>query len=300
MSLSQKVKTALDENRLLILGAQLLFGFQFNGAFQELFSTLSPATRIIDGVALFLMMLTIGLLIAPSMQHRIVDKGANTQRIHDVAGRCAGMALYPFGISLGLDIYIVFHHKLGFYFAIAAGFAFCALAAVLWIGLGVAVRAPMKAASETENEEPTPLAKRIEQMLTEARVVLPGAQAVLGFQFTVMFMRAFDELSAIPQIVHFVALCAVAITVVLLMTPAALHRVGFGGEESERFLQLGSGFVIAAPGMLAIGLAADIYVAIERATGASEAAGAVGITSLIVLLGMWFALPLALQRRGSA
>ena len=32
-------------------------------------------------------------------------------------------------------------------------------------------------------ESPTPLGTRIKQVLMEARVVLPGAQALLGFQF---------------------------------------------------------------------------------------------------------------------
>ena len=38
--LRKKVKTALDETRLLILGAQVLFGFQLNGVFQEAFAGL--------------------------------------------------------------------------------------------------------------------------------------------------------------------------------------------------------------------------------------------------------------------
>ena len=42
MSLSKKVKTALDETRLLMLGAQVLFGFELNGVFQEEFANLSP------------------------------------------------------------------------------------------------------------------------------------------------------------------------------------------------------------------------------------------------------------------
>jgi hypothetical protein len=35
--LDAKLKTALNESRLLILGAQVLFGFAFQAAFQELF-----------------------------------------------------------------------------------------------------------------------------------------------------------------------------------------------------------------------------------------------------------------------
>src|SRR5215216_7927027 len=93
MSLSKKVKTALDETRLLILGAQVLFGFQLNGVFQEAFASLSPPTRLVDCAGQALMTLAIGLLIAPSMQHRLVENGEDTTRIHRVTSLFAGLAL---------------------------------------------------------------------------------------------------------------------------------------------------------------------------------------------------------------
>jgi hypothetical protein len=42
MALSDKVKMALDETRTLILGAQVLLGFQCQAAFQERFDDLQP------------------------------------------------------------------------------------------------------------------------------------------------------------------------------------------------------------------------------------------------------------------
>src|SRR5258707_15639934 len=44
-------------------------------------------------------------------------------------------------------------------------------------------RSPAMIAAEPP-AEPTPLGKKIEQMLTETRVVLPGVQALLGFSFS--------------------------------------------------------------------------------------------------------------------
>ena len=65
MSLNRKVKVALDENRLLILGAQVLFGFQFQGVFQEMFRQLSSEARSLESAAMGLMALTIGILDWP-------------------------------------------------------------------------------------------------------------------------------------------------------------------------------------------------------------------------------------------
>ena len=44
--LDAKLKTALDESRLLILGAQVLFGFAFQAAFQDLFSEIGSLGRL--------------------------------------------------------------------------------------------------------------------------------------------------------------------------------------------------------------------------------------------------------------
>ena len=43
--LDRKVKTALDETRLLILGVQVLLGFEFQSFFQDGFEELSPASK---------------------------------------------------------------------------------------------------------------------------------------------------------------------------------------------------------------------------------------------------------------
>jgi hypothetical protein len=243
------------------------------------------------------MALVIGLLIAPSMQHRIVEKGADTNRIHYVAGVFAGLALLPFGASLGLDVFIVVEHLFGPSAALLAGGVFFGLGAVLWFVIGFVLRLSLKVSAMPEKEEPTPLPTRIDQMLTEARVIVPGAQAQLGFQLAVTFTRAFGELGPTLKLIHVAALCFVALAVVLLMTPAALHRIAFRGQDTKTFLTLGSGFVLMAPMALGLGLAADMQVAIAKATEVGDAATTVAAATLIVLMALWYGLPLLLRRR---
>jgi hypothetical protein len=50
------------------------------------------------------------------------------------------------------------------------------------------------------------------------------------------------------------------------MTPAALHRESSDGNDSEFFLRLGSGLVVAATLPLALGVAADVYVVFIKIT----------------------------------
>jgi hypothetical protein len=296
MSLSKQVKTALDETRLLMLGAQVLFGFKLNGVFQEEFANLSVASRYVDCAGQVLMAMAIGLLVAPSMQHRIVENGADTVRIHRITGVFAGMALLPFAVSLGLGFYIVFDHVFGMTAAFVAGSAFCMLAAMFWYGLGFSLRKKSRKRAMQE-EKPTPLTTKIEQMLTEARVILPGAQALLGFQLTVTLTKAFGQLPDSLKLFHVASLCCVAVAIILLMTPAALHRISFAGEDTSSFFTIGSWFVILAPAPLAIGIAGDLYVAASTAAASLTLGAILAFAVLSLLTCLWYILPIVLRAR---
>src|SRR4051812_32462478 len=297
MSLSRQVKTALDETRLLMLGAQVLFGFKLNGVFQEEFAHLSLASRYMDCAGQVLMAITIGLLVAPSMQHRIVENGEDTVRIHRVTGVFAGMALLPFAVSLGLGFYIVFDHVFGMTAAFVAGSAFFLLAGMFWYGLGFILRTKSRNRAMQE-EKPIPLTTKIEQMLTEARIIVPGAQALLGFQLTVTLTKAFGQLPDSLKLVHVASLCCVAVAVILLMTPAALHRISFAGEEdTPSFFAIGSWFVILAPAPLAIGIAGDLYVATSTAAASLTLGAILALAVLSLLACLWYVVPIALRAR---
>jgi hypothetical protein len=297
MSLAKKVKTALDETRLLILGAQVLFGFQLNGVFQEAFADLAESTRLLTCLGQFLMMLALALLIAPSMQHRIVEGGEDSNRIHRATTISAGWALLPFEISLGIGTYEVFDHLYGRSVAFVMGTVFCLVAGFFWYALEVIVKCLTGSKRMREEEKPVPLSTKIEQMLTEARVILPGAQALLGFQLTVTLTRSFEQLPEHIKLVHVAALCCVGFAVILLMTPAALHRISFAGENTAPFLRLGSAFVIAAPAFLAVGIAGDLFVASYKAADSQGLALAAASASAVLLAMFWFAIPLYIRRR---
>jgi hypothetical protein len=75
MDLDKKLKTALDESRLLILGAQVLFGLLFQAVFQDLFKEVPPASQALQCAGLAFMLLSVCFLIAPSLYHQIVYDG---------------------------------------------------------------------------------------------------------------------------------------------------------------------------------------------------------------------------------
>ena len=179
MSLSTQVKTVLDETRLLMLGAQVLFGFKLNGVFQEEFVNLSVTSRYVDCAGQVLMATAIGLLVAPSMQHRIVENGEDTVRIHRITGVFVGMALLPFAVSLGLGFYIVFDHAFGMTAAFVAGSAFCMLAVMFWYGLGFSLRRKSQKRAMQE-EKPTPLTTKTIKCSPRLGSSFPGRKRCLA------------------------------------------------------------------------------------------------------------------------
>ena len=149
------------------------------------------------------------------------------------------------------------------------------------------------------DRKPASVEARIEQMLTEARVILPGVQALLGFQLIAVFAESFPHLPEAVRATHFAALSCNAVAMALLMTPAALHRIAFGGEDDPRFLALGSALVAAAPLFLAFGLATDATVALH-AVGGDAAAWALpgGIVLFLFLAALWYLWPGLLRAFG--
>ncbi len=210
----------------------------------------------------------------------------------------AELALLPFALALGLDIFVTASRIFGEAGGAGAGTAAAALAIAFWYGLprmrkrhaGEQERA--MTSSQTEEGSSTPLHAKIEQMLTEARVVLPGAQALFGFQLAIVLTQSFEQLPSASRIVHAASLLLVAVAVVLLMTPAAYHRIVYAGEDAQDMHRVGSALVTAATAPLALGLAGDVYVVITKIAESPAAGLAAGTLALVSLLGLWYAYPL--------
>jgi hypothetical protein len=304
MKFEKTLHVALDELRMQMLGTQVLFGFQLQGAFQERFALASREMRLLSWVGLCCIVVTLGLLLAAPCQHRLVERGLPTVRIFRVASRFADVALLPLAIALACDFFVVTEPHLGARAAVGASLAIGLLALSLWYGLGIGLRRFVP--FEDREGKPLPrdtdikLHERIDQMLTEARVVLPGAQALLGFQFAVTLTKTFAELSVTERTVHFVSLCAIAIAIMILLTPATIHRLTFAGRDAVRFHTIGSVLVTAALAPILVGVATDFYVA-TVAILHDRMIAIVGAALVAVCLGnLWYAVPLWLRRSSNA
>lgn len=297
MEIAKLVKTALEETRMLILGAQILLGFEFSGVFRNGFMALPQHARYLDGVALLLMIVTVALLIVPETYHHYVEYNVDTGRFHQLISRMAAGALLPFALSLGVALFIVGEAIGGPLVGAAAGCFFVCLGLGCWYALpslrgrqtGHEERA--KTAREKSMKQETSLEQRITQMLTEARVVLPGVQALLGFQLVSILTQAFEKLPASSKLVHAASLACLTVAVVLLIAPAAYHRIVFAGQNSEEVHSVGSRFVSLATIPLALGLAGDTYVVMTEITASAIVGALLAGAALMLLVGLWHLFP---------
>jgi Family of unknown function (DUF6328) len=293
--LDHRVKAAMDETRLLVLGVQVLLGFEFQCFFQDGFATLSGGSKSICALSLGLVIASLGLLVVPSMIHQVAEQGRSSVRLVGITNAFAGLGLVPLTAGLGLSAYVVLDRHFGSRAGLAGGLGLAGLAVFGWFGLellmGIRTKGQLMHASRT------PLATKIDQLLTEARLIIPGAQALFGFQFIAMLTTGFDKLPQSAKLVHATALLLIAVNVILLMTPAALHRLSFAGEDSDLFFRMGSALVTASPAFLAGGIALEFYVVVLKVYDSDSWAWV--STGLIFagLLALWYALPLALRYR---
>jgi Family of unknown function (DUF6328) len=298
-ALENKVENALNETRMLILGAQVLLGFEFQSTFQPGYDRLPTPIQDLKVVGLMLMLLAVGLLLAPGAFHQIVERGNDSTRVIEFTGQIAFLALFPFALGLGIDVYAAAQLVLGPAAALGAGFGATGFALVFWYGLEWVwrTRSPLREVTGMPDQPGTDLETKIKQVLTEARVVLPGAQALLGFQFAAMLMDAFDRLPKTSQYVHLASLGLMAACIVLLMAPAAFHRIVERGEDTARLHRFSSAMVLSAMVPLALGIAGDFYVVLAKVLDSTSVAVAFAAASLVFFYGLWFGLMFAVRLR---
>ncbi len=302
-SLRDKLEHALHEARLLVLVSQVVLGFQFRAVFEPRFEQFPGAAQRLELAALTAMLFGITLLILPTAFHRIVERGEDTLRLRHFVSRTMLPALLPVVFAAGVDLYLATWLVLGERWALVAGAAATCTALSLLYGLAWIQRrrrfgaiAREKKMSDEPAKEDTELKVKITHVLMETRVVLPGVQALLGFQFSIMLSEAFGHLNPTLQRVHLVALGLTTLTTLLLLLPAAYHRIVERGEITERVHSVASRCVVMALVPLSLALSCDLYVVTHKVLKSDAHALSFALAALVTMLGAWFGYTLYARR----
>jgi hypothetical protein len=293
-----QVKKGLSEVRTTVLGGQVLLGFQYEALFQTHFEALSSIRKCFELVAFGLLLVAIVLMIAPAAFHQISERGRSTTRQRRFTRLMVGLSLAPFSLAIGVNIVVALGDELSLAGAAALGFAAVIVASFLWYGIGIMAAKPGAAGALEQASADVSLKDRVSDLMTETRIVLPGVQALLGFQFAAYLTDAFGKLPANSRGAHDIGLLFLLVSMVLLMTPAPFHRLAEDGRETERLCRLSVTMIVAGLAALALGLAADVYVATAVVTKSSAAAICAATAAGAIGSSIWFAYPLVSRRRG--
>ena len=135
-------------------------------------------------------------------------------------------------------------------------------------------------------------------ILEECRMVLPGIQALFGFQLIAVFNEGFGEkLSRAEQWLHLGAIVLTVLAMALVMTPAALHRQAEPKEVSERFVWIASKMVLWGMFPLALGVCLDVYIVASIITRHEVLAVVIAVAMVAVFAALWLLLPSRERRR---
>lgn len=294
--LRDRVKNALDETRTMILGVQILLGFQYQVLFYPAFERLPGWGRDLDAAALGLTAITAALLLACIPYHRLAERGDDTMRLVDHASLMAGCALATLALAVGADFTLIMEHAMSPLAAWLSGGLALLVCLGFWFFYGLAVGRG-SARKRRDMRIKASLEDRISLMLTESRVILPGCQALLGIQLVAVFSDGFQKLEPSSRAIHLVCLGLLGLAMVMLLAPAAYHRLAANGDASEGTDRFGVRMILGALVPLGLGMAGDFYVVVRQISDSPGWGAGAGAALLLFMLVLWLGWPLAARTR---
>ena len=136
--------------------------------------------------------------------------------------------------------------------------------------------------------------RELGELPQETRVAITGVQVLFAFLLTMPFSQRFTVLNAGERRVHLLATVTTALASLLLIAPAANHRLLFREGIKERLLRAANRLVIAGLFMLAASVCLSVYLAVEVVYSNTRAAYVSGGVALVTAFA-WFVFPLILK-----
>ncbi len=128
-------------------------------------------------------------------------------------------------------------------------------------------------------------------------MVLHGAQALLGFQFIMIWLKGFGKLPLLSRQPHLLSFAFVTMATILLMPPPAYHRLARSEERTEAFYRFASWIILGALALVEPGIATEFFILTEKAVHSVAFSLGAAFALLIFSYTLWFAWAI---RRGGA
>ena len=147
----------------------------------------------------------------------------------------------------------------------------------------------MASSPEQQGEtRPQRINRELVELLNELRVGLPGVQFLFAFLLVVPFQQGGPKTTPFQHDVYYVALVSAAVSCVLLIAPAAQHRVLFRQHDKETLLRRSSNSAFAGLMVLIVAITASLLLVLDFFVGAWQ--GWVTAGAIFAALVWWWAI----------
>ena len=126
--------------------------------------------------------------------------------------------------------------------------------------------------------------EKLDQLMQGMRVILPGVQFLFAFLLAVPFQQRWTKVPEGDRIAYGIALVATAAASILLIAPAAQHRLLFRDRQAERMLRRANWYGFAGVVLVAIAICASLFLVLDVVSGHTLA---LLVTSPIALAALW-------------
>lgn len=132
--------------------------------------------------------------------------------------------------------------------------------------------------------------RQLNELFSELRVILPGAQILLAFLFTVPFATRFGKVDRLEKGALFLSLLTTVAATVLLLTPSVYHRVRWQQGGKSDVVLMAHRFFLLGAACLAVGLGAAVFCVSDFLYGTAAASLCAAGMMLLVFLN-WCLIP---------
>lgn len=122
-------------------------------------------------------------------------------------------------------------------------------------------------------------------------MVLPGIQALFGFQLIAVFNDRFGQIAEIDKLIHMLALALTIVAIACLMAPASYHRQVEQNSVSESFVTYASRLIYCGMAPLMCSISLDAYV-VCNVLGHEKIALLGSSLTFCLLFILWYGVPL--------
>jgi Family of unknown function (DUF6328) len=136
--LNRNLDQLLQEQRVVITGVQVLFAFLLAVPFSAQFGRTDRVDRVAFFIALLLATLAVVLLLAPSIQHRILFRHEQKAYLVRIGTRMTIAGMTALALSMVLSLVLVAHVLYGGWAAAATGSAALVAFGSVWYAMPLA------------------------------------------------------------------------------------------------------------------------------------------------------------------